>query len=273
MPKEKTLRKLNQITLKAKLNFNVNVFKTWMKKKLQDEGKTFEKDGKQCLPKFSGSHIAIAALNEKLCYIILDKTINRLKKEVNGLYVIKFLDISDIVHVDQDLKHNIANYMDMFDSTLSYKDQYCIEEKCIKKYIDDMFGKSIDIQNDAFNLLVYILHKVSVQIIDTAFIMIKFAKKRSLSPNAIIGSVSAHFAGSIEHLLKLRIDEAIKSCGRDMDEKDVDMNKEENEEEDVEKESNDPVVVEEKFEVVDDKSEDDLTSKSKKGKGKKGNKL
>lgn len=270
MTKDKVPRKLNQITLKANLNFNVNLFKTWMKKKLQDEGKVFEKDGKQCLPKFSGSHIAITALNEKLCYIILEKIIKRLTKDRTGLYIIHYLDIADILQVDVELRRDLIRYMDVFDPTLNYKDQYCIDESCIKKYIDDQFGKSIDIHNDAFNLLVYILHKVSVRILDTAFIMIQFAKKKSLSPNAILGSVATHFSGSIEHLLKLRIDEAVKACGKDMDEKDVEKEGEHvDEKEHVEEEPEPvPVVVEEKFDDVTTVAEPPKKSVGKK-KGKK----
>lgn len=273
MTKEKVPRKLNQITLKANLNFNVNLFKTWMKKKLQDDGKVFEKDGKQCLPKFSGSHIALTALNERLCYIILDKVIKRLTKDRTGLYIIHYLDIADILQVDVELRRDLIRYMDLFDPTLNYKDQYCIEEICIKKYIDDQFGKSIDIHNDAFNLLVYILHKVSVRMLDTAFIMIKFAKKKSLSPNAILGSVSTHFSGSIEHSLKRRIDDAVKACGKDMDEKDVEKEGEhgaENADEEKEEEPV-PVVVEEKFDDVTETIKP-VSEPSKKGGKKKGKK-
>lgn len=216
---EKKKRELNKLTLKAKLNFNVNSFRSWMKHKLMDDGKLFDNKGIMCLPKFSGSHIAITAMNEKLCYIILEKTIERLTKDKTGLYNIKYKDLSDIIKVDNELKKNFYQYMDMYDNTLNYKDQYIIDEKTIKKYIDKVFSVSIDISNDAFNLLVYLLLKSCVRIIDSAFIMIQFARKRSLNPNVILSSVSIHFTGTTEHLLKMGIDEAIKLCGKDIDEK------------------------------------------------------
>ena len=80
MEGEKKKRELNKLTLKAGLNFNVNLFKNWMKQKLKDDNKLFEikkEDNSvvMCLPKFSGSHIAMTALNEKLCYIILERII------------------------------------------------------------------------------------------------------------------------------------------------------------------------------------------------------
>ena len=200
---EKKKRELNKITLKANLNFNVNTFRNWMKQKLTNDGKLFDHDGVACLPKLSGAHIAMSSMNEKICYIILEKTIEGLTKDKTGLYNIRYKDLADNIKVNNELNKNFYHYMDMYDNTLSYRDQYCIDEKTIKKYIDKVFSASIDISNDAFNLLVYILLKTSVRIIDTAFIMIQYAKKRSLNPNVILSCVSIHFSGTIEHLIRM----------------------------------------------------------------------
>lgn len=259
MPKEKVMRKLNKTTLKANLNFNVNSFKSWMRQKLSDDNKTFEKEETdengetttiQCLPKFSGSHVALTALNEKLCFIILEKTMKRLSKDNTGLYVIHYQDIADVVQVDKELRHDLCQYLDDYDKTLNYKDQYCIEDIYIKNYIDITFGKCFDIKNDGFNLLVYLLLKSCVRILDTAFLMIQFAKKKSLSPNAILNSVSAHFSGTIEHLLRLRIDEAIRECGKDLDEEEK---KDAEEEKKDEEETKEEVKPPEKESVLDKK--------------------
>lgn len=244
MPKEQKMRQLNQTTLKAGLNFNVNSFKKWMQQKLLNDGKTFEKENEDgtkthVIPKFSGSHVALTALNEKLCYIILEKVTKRLIKDNTGLYVIKYQDLSDIIQVDSELRHDLYQHLDVYDKTLNYKDQYCIEEIYVKNYIDNMFGKCIDIKNDGFNLLIYLLLKSCVRVLDTAFLMIKFAKKKSLNPNAILCSVSAHFTGATEHLLKLRIDEAVRESGKDDEEKEDDE-KEENKEKEEKEDDNEP---------------------------------
>lgn len=252
MTKERTLRKLDQLTVKANLNFGVGTFKKWMKQKLIDDGKVVKKEDKvnggekESPPLLSGAHIAIAAMNERLCYIILDKVIKRLKKDITGLYVIKFLEISDILQVDVELRHDMFHYMETFDATLSYKDQYCIEEMRVKKFIDDMFGKSVDINNDAFNLLIYLLHKASVRVMNTAFIMMLYAKKKSLSPISIQSAVSIHFSGTVEHMIKLRIDDAIKSCGSEVEDEELEEGDEEKKEEVEEPKEAD--VVEEYFE-------------------------
>jgi hypothetical protein len=223
-------RELNKLTLKANLNFNVNLFKNWMKQKLKDDNKMFEHNGMQVLPKFSGSHIALTAMNEKLCYIILEKVIERVTKDKTGIYNIKYQDLSDIIKIEPNLRRNLYVYLDVYDSTLNYKDQYCIDEKIIKKYIDKVFSASIDITNDAFNLLVFLLLKSCIRIVDTAFIMIRYANRRSLNPNVILECVSVHFVGVLEHLLRMRIDEAIKSCGKEI--KDKENQKEETKEND-----------------------------------------
>lgn len=169
----KVKRELNKMTLKANLNFNVNLFKNWMKQKLKDDNKLFEvkkEDGTvtMCLPKFSGSHVALTAVNEKLCYMILEKVIERLSKDKTGLYVIRYQDISDAIKINDVLRRNMFQYMDVYDGTMNYKDQYCIDEKCIKKYIDKVFSASVDINNEAFNLLVYLLLKTCIRLIDTS---------------------------------------------------------------------------------------------------------
>jgi len=216
---EKT-RQLNKMTIRANLHFNVNTFKNWMKQKLKDDNKMFDNNGTPTLPKFSGSHIALTAMNEKLCYIILEKVIERLTKDKTGIYSIRYQDLSDVIKIEPVLRKNLFVYLDVYDSTLNYKDQYCIDEKTIKRYIDNVFSASIDITNDAFNFLVYLLLKSCIRIVDTAFIMIRYANRRSLNPNVILECVSVHFIGVLEHLLRMRIDEAIKSCGKSIKEKD-----------------------------------------------------
>ena len=238
---EKT-RNLNKMTIKANLNFNVNSFKNWMKQKLKDDNKMFDNNGTPTLPKFSGSHIALTAMNEKLCYMILEKVIERLTKDKTGIYNIRFQDLADVIKIEPNLRKNLFVYIDVFDSTLNYKDQYCIDEKTIKKYIDKVFSASIDITNDAFNFLVYLLLKSCIRIIDTAFIMIRYANRRSLNPNVILECVSVHFTGVMEHLLRMRIDEAIKSCGKSIKEKEEKpVEQPEEKEDDVEDNDDEPV--------------------------------
>lgn len=275
---EKT-RSLNKMTLKANLNFNVNSFKNWMKQKLRDDNKMFDNNGTPTLPKLSGSHIALTALNEKLCYMILEKVVERLTKDKTGIYNIRYQDLADVIKIEPNLRRNLFVYLDVYDSTLNYKDQYCIDEKIIKKYIDKVFSASIDITNDAFNFLVYLLLKTCVRIVDTAFIMIRYANRRSLNPNVILECTSVHFSGVMEHLLRMRIDEAIKSCGKSIKEKEEKLPQESNIDEKPKDEIEEPLVEQpeqpEEKEVIEDVKNEELptvpdktktTDKSKKKK-------
>ena len=246
---EQSVPKLNKLTAKANLNFNVNLFKKWIKQKLTDDGKLFEREtldenkkktGETSLhlPNLNLVHVAMTALNERLCQFILEKAIERTQKGKGGLYNIKYQDIMDVIKIESELRKNLFIYLDMYDSTLNYKDQYCVDEKCVRKYIDKVFGEHIDINNDAFNLLNYLLLKACVRVLDTAFVMITFAKKRSLNSNTILSSVNIHCCGTLEHLLKMRIEEAVASCGKDdKDDLEEDNNTNEKEEEDNEKET------------------------------------
>lgn len=220
---EKKKNSLNKLTTKANLNFNVNTFKSWMKDKLTNDCKFFDvvrKNGttEKALPKLRGSHVSIAAMNEKLCFVILDEVTKRLSKNKNGLYTIGYNDLADTISVNSELRRNLHAHLDVYDSTLNYKDQYCIKEKIIKKYIDTVFSECIDITNDAFNLLVFLLLKTSVRILDTSYIMMIYAKTHSLSPNTVMNAVDIHFSGTMKNVLKMKIDEAVKLCGKDLKE-------------------------------------------------------
>jgi len=211
--------KLNKVTIESHLNFNVNIFKKWIKQKLITDEKLCDYKDTKSIPKLSGSHIALTAMNEELCKIILEKTIERLKKDKTGLYIITFKELYDVIQVEPELRKNLYQYVDMYDNTLNYKDQYCISEKFIKKYIDDTFNKSIDIRNDAFNLLNYILLKTCVRIIDSAYIVIKAMKRKTIGTKIIISCVSIHFSGTIHNLIQMKIDETIKLYGNYIKEK------------------------------------------------------
>lgn len=243
--------KTNKLTIKANLNFNVNQFKKWIKNKLVTDENFFEYEGKLVPPKLSGAHIALTAMNEKLCFMILEKTIERTIKDKNGLYTINFQDMTDIINVNPELRQNFKGYLEIFDNTLNYKDQYCINEKCVKSYIDKMFSVGIDISNEAFNLLIYLLLKTCVRIIDTSYIMTKHAKKRTFNYKVIMSSVEIHFTKSFAHLLNMRIEEAIKLCWNDLKDKEEKQKKEDIQEKEEEPESKEAqekeeTVVEEK---------------------------
>jgi hypothetical protein len=274
--------KRNKLTVKANLNFNVNLFKKWIKQKLMDDGKMFEREtvdenknktGEKTmhLPNLNLAHVAMTAFNEKLCQCILEKAIERTQKGKGGLYSIKYQDVIDIIKIDPELRRNLFVHLDVYDNTLNYKDQYCIDEKCIRNYIDKVFGEHIDISNDAFNLLNYLLLKSCVRVLDTAFIMIVFAKRRSLNSNVILSSVDVHFCGTLLHLLKMRIEEAVSMCGKDNKEEEdaekenevVKEDEEENEIEVPEKKEEDAIeIVEEEPTII--KTEKKTTKQNKK---------
>lgn len=265
------VRKLNKLTLKAKLNFNVNHFKNWIKQKLRDDEKFYQNEGKQYTPKLSGAHVAITALNEKLCYLIIEKVIERLTKDNTGIYMIKYNDISDMIKIDKELRKNLYAYMDMYDNTLNYKDQYCIDEKCVKAYIDKIFSASIDISNDALNLLIYLLLKTCVRVIDSAYVIMEASKRRSIGSSMINHCVTIHFSGTMQHLIRMKIDETIKLCGREITDKENNAERKQGTDDDTKEDvetikdvnvSNEIENIEK--ELDDSDSEDEESKKSKK---------
>lgn len=211
--KPKKNHEFDKITTKAKLNFNVTAFKKWLKKKCVDDRKIFyDKNEKEHTPKIGGATIALAAVNEKLCYIILYAVVKSLKENKDGLYYITVNEMINAIKTEHDLRKNIMTYLEMYDDSLCYKDQYCVQDKIINRYIDETFGGCVHMTNEAFNLLVYILLKMSTKIVDIAYIIMVYSKKKTLTSSLILACVSILMTNPIANVIKIKIEETIKLC-------------------------------------------------------------
>lgn len=223
-------KKPNQTTTKAGLNFDCNSCKKWIKIKCRDDSKfvrkekkdkdTEEKTEETGLPGFSGSFIALAAINEELCRYILNVVNCRLEKDKTGLFPIEESLICDLIKLTPELNENISVFMNKYDKTINYKEQFYVKEIDMKKYVEKFFNKSAVLTPKAFNVITYILLKTSIRLIDTAYIIILESRRKTLNHSVVMRALDIHFTGELKKVLLTKAEEAIKLCEGEIDESD-----------------------------------------------------
>lgn len=228
--KKTTLTKLTQ---KAGLSFNVNSFRSWLKKYYEQnemyapKHKQSQKEGDEKahkedvpedhIPKFKGAHVALAASVEVLCHTILKETISQLNKGNSGLYDVSRPAIKYAVMFNDDLRFLFTRSLQSFKQTMMYETQYCIPRKEMTRYIDTTFGKIINLDPKSYNLLAYLLLSFSMDIASNIFNMMVYANKRTLDFSVIIYALKNLCTGTLEHNIILKIEDAKKLCNEDDD--------------------------------------------------------
>lgn len=228
---EATKSSLTLLTQKANLNFNVNSFKTWLKKYYQQnemnlpkvqkkdaENKSEEQTGDMNTITFKGAHVALAAAVEVLCKYILEETVKQLQKDTSGLYSVSRPAIKYAVSLNPELRHVFLRSLESFKQDMMYVDQFCIPHKEMCRYVDNVFGKNIQIDHKAYNILSYLLLSFAMEVAKHSFNMMLYSGKRSLDFSVINYTVKNLCSGSLEHDITLKIEDAMKLCNEKDDE-------------------------------------------------------
>lgn len=249
--------KLDKMTTSAGLSFSVNRFKEWMLEQFRTAGIKDEDK-----PKISGSHVALAAANEALCNYILKATVTSASKEKTGLYNLSKASIGYVVQQDEDLLDMFYRdvYGKRFDPKTNYANQYCIDQSVMNKYIEAHFSKNLKFDQTAYNFLVYVLNRFSVQVNNTAFEMMTYANKNTLTESAIKTAVRIHCPENVAKLLCVSIESAIKASGiedKRAARKKGDDDKDKKEGDDKEKDKKDAKKDDDKAKENDDKDNDE----------------
>ncbi|AYV78417.1 MAG: hypothetical protein Edafosvirus12_16 [Edafosvirus sp.] len=242
--------KPNQATADANLDFDVMAFRKWMKTHFSSNecsvvSSSKDKEGntekKKVLPKFNGSHIALAAVNESLCHYVLTLVKSRIQKDKSGLYNITRPAIRDAILLSDDLVGFYSVLLTKkFDKKMTYS--YCVSRERMNTYIEKHFGENVKLTVRAYNYLAFVLLKASIAIVDTAYVLIKYANRKSVDPNSVMCSVNIVFSegATVAHHLHIKASDAVKSSGRKLAVEDNDDNEDNDadEEEDTKKGEN-----------------------------------
>ena len=219
-PDVKPKAKTTKITEKAHLTFNVNAFKTWLRK-------YYEQNGIEEIPKFRGVHIALSSVCQVLCKELITSTIKQLQKSDSGLYEISRPAIRYAILLDSELEHLFGSALSTFDRTMTFFDNFCIPMKDMKSFVDCEFGGNINIDITAYNLLAYLLAKTLIDFARTSHLMMQYAKKGSLDFNVIIYVIKLKCqSGNLESTLLRHIEDTARLCSiKDKEDDDDDNQK------------------------------------------------
>lgn len=221
---------MNKLTTKVNLNFNVNAFRTWLKKYYEhnelyapkSKPKDTDKEAKEMedhVPKFKGAHVALAAATEVLCNYILKETVKQLTKGTNGLYDISRAAIKYTVTLNENLEFLLSRSLTKFEKDSMYDSQFCIPHKEMTRYIDLSFGKNISLDNKAHSMLIYLLLSFCKDVARHIFNTMTYANKRSLDFGVVMCTIkNLCNGGDIEHDMVLKIEDTKKLCNEDDEE-------------------------------------------------------
>jgi hypothetical protein len=256
----------NATTTKAGLAFNVNTVKSSMKS-------FFETQASE-QPMFSGSHIAMTAMIQKLADVLLRESMKYVTKDKTGMKTVTRPCIKQAICINTDLNEYFYQKMLKFNKNGMYGDQIPVSRKEFDAMCTSM-DKSLKLTPKAFNFLAYLLYNSYTDILSTAHQFIKYAKKSTLNAAAVMSAVENRFCDNTVHELMTEMKRACAAAGDDVTEKTVDdETKDTHKQQDAGTDSGDEAAQEEaktkeKGKEKDTKKADDKEKDKPKGKPKK----
>ena len=233
----------NKLSQKAGLAYNVNKFKKHLKAVLASQ----DYDN----VKIKSSHVATAAATQIFQELMISRLSTFVKKDKSEMKTVTREIIKKTIrNAGNDDLYQFFNpvLMRKFDKTFVYTGSLCVSDKTFLAVVDKM-NKSMTFTPKAKNYFYFMLQQVTNQLVSTAYLFPKFAKRKLFDANAIKYACEVLFASSISKVLKDEVNRAIEATGSE-------VTKDEENEEDVSSK--------EEEESEDDDSDDELETKSKK---------
>lgn len=203
-----TTAKTNKSTVLAGLTFNVNTVKNRMKEYFDSQGST--------PPMFSGGHVALTALLEKLYELILKECVKRVGKEKSGVRQVNREALQFCMLLHTGFKNYYSLHLEKYDKDTVYSTALPVEAKhmdTVMKRVD----KDLSLTSKAKNLVCYLLERVFIDITSTATQFLSFSGRKSLDAKCVMYCVRNRFSDSISHELNTEIGRAMKALGDEVD--------------------------------------------------------
>jgi hypothetical protein len=192
---------------------NPNAVKKWMKLHFERNGHVFFKnkdDWKNLLsiPRIGNGHIAISALCDKLCQLVIGKSILRRSgnhpKSLDGLHIVTERDVMETIESDREMKTNLFHFLDTYDAKVSYN--FVIDPSSLNSHVDSRFFAGVHLERPARNIIIWLLLKATIQVTNMAYILLEFAGKRTVDITTIKAAVKAYYIGEMRTELENHID-------------------------------------------------------------------
>lgn len=251
------MRQPNQMMIKTNLYFNTSLARRWIKNKLMDDDdKVIMRHDKLRRINVGNSYITVVSFIEQLICSLIEKAIINIKKDTDGLFTIHANDMENTIYRNDDLKNNFIKYIHQFDNSINYGELFCFNTKIIKGFIDNKFGKGVDLSNDCVSFISYIIIKTVNDIITTSCEIIKFNKRSQLNAKLIISAINIIFNGELLKLLQVKLEDTIHLY-ETKDEKDESKEKDEIKDNEEKVNADDDVTEDEDDERDDDSGNSD----------------
>jgi hypothetical protein len=201
----------NEETCRLGLTFNVKTTKNWLRTHLKRHKIESKSEDKSDNVKIFGSHSMLTAADQVVCLLLVNLSAGRAKKETAGIYKITEDLMIDSIRLNKDFNFVFGRFLDTYDSQQNYEAQLLLPRKIVtkfyEKYAFDGGNSNINLSDDAYNFLMYVMLKNRIMLVETAFYMSQYAKKTSVDDRAILYAVKSHYVGELGKSMFKKLEE------------------------------------------------------------------
>lgn len=198
----------NKLTEKSGLSFNVNTVKANMKS-------YFENQSVQ-LPMFSGSHVAMTAVIQKMAEFVLKACMSHLSKDKTGIKQVARPTVKTVVCLNTDMNEYFYQKMLKFKKNNMYSEQIPVS----RKEFDVMcttIDKSLALTPKAYNFLCYLLNEVYLDVLSTSYQFLSYAKKKTLDATVVMYAIKNRFSDNLAHELCAEVTKVMAAVGDEVE--------------------------------------------------------
>lgn len=205
----------NKATAFAKLYFNVKSTQKWLveyyKRYTIDRKKKDEDKGDDNRVKILNAHFALTAADQVICLSLVNLAADKSKKAAAGLYTITEENMIDNIKLDKDFNYTFLRFLDMYSPQENYAPQMGLTKDTVMKFIETYAfsggNSNVNLDNQAFNVLMYIMLKNRIMLAENAFQMTSYAHKSSVDDRAIMYSLKTVYTGQLLQRMHKKVED------------------------------------------------------------------
>ena len=188
---QKTQQAPNLSTSKAGLVFNVNSFKSDIKKYFKGRSDDMHKP-----PLCKGGHIVIAACVQKMCELIVKDTLKHTSINRVGLRTVTPKSLKLTLVTNDCLTKYYLHHMSSYNYNIMYWKNLPVLEKDIRQVIENV-SKDLEFGSKSVNLLFFLLTTFYFDILNVSNQFLRFSGKKSFESRVIVFAIKNRFSDDI----------------------------------------------------------------------------
>lgn len=185
----------NSDTRKAKLTYNVLTVRNKMKEQFDTQGYEYT---------FQKGYTGVAAILQEATKLYMEEVVKHTQKDKTGLRQVKVQQIQYALMFNAGTKDYYARRMEYFDEKQTYCDQLPVDKRQIDSVVKSV-DQELSLSPPAFNFLCYALLSVFLDVVNSACLMVEFAKKKTIDRRSIEFAVRQTFGQSVANRLNAAV--------------------------------------------------------------------